>query len=115
VGTGAGVDRLAAVGIDGPAETGLVSGPTGALLAHAVEHGRDAVGLIVESDPQFPDPEAARVLLTDGIEPLTGVEVDTQGLVDQADEIRQAKENLAKRMQEVEEESSQARPLRMYQ
>ena len=115
VGVGDGLARLDDVGIAVPSETGLVSGPTGALLNDAVEHGRAAVGLIVESDPRFPDPEAARVLITEGIEPLTGIEVSTDDLVDHAEEIRAAKERLAKRMQEGGDESSQARPLGMYQ
>jgi uncharacterized protein len=107
--------RLREADIDVPNETGLVSGPTGALLAHAVETDRDAMGLIVESDPQFPDPEAARIIITEGLRPLTGIDVPTDDLVDRAEEIRQAKQNLAQRMQQADEESSQARPLRMYQ
>ena len=115
VAAGDGAARLREADIDVPRETGLVSGPTGALLAHAVETDRDAMGLIVESDPQFPDPEAARIIITEGIQPLTGIEVPVDDLVDRAEEIRQAKQNLAERMQGAEEESSQARPLRMYQ
>jgi uncharacterized protein len=115
VGVGEGLSRLDAVGIDVPSETGLVSGPTGALLNDAVEHDRAAVGLVVESDPRFPDPEAARVLIKEGIEPLADVDVDVDDLVDRAEEIRAAKERLAKRMQEAGEESTQARPLGMYQ
>jgi uncharacterized protein len=115
VGVGRGIDRLDAAGIATPAETGLVSGPTGALLNDAVEHGRAAVGLVVESDPRFPDPEAARVLITEGIEPLADVSVGVDDLVDHAEEIRAAKERLAKRMQEGGDESTQARPLGMYQ
>ncbi|MFC6724613.1 PAC2 family protein, partial [Halobium palmae] len=72
-------------------------------------------GLVVESDPQFPDPEAARVVITDGIGPLTGVDVPTDDLVEHAEEIRDAKERLAARMREADEESTQARPLGMYQ
>ncbi|AUV81891.1 3-isopropylmalate dehydratase [Salinigranum rubrum] len=115
VGVGDGIERLDAVGIETPSETGLVSGPTGALLNDAVEHGRDAVGLVVESDPRFPDPAAAQVLIRDGIEPLADVDVETDSLVERAEEIRAAKERLAKRMQDAGEESSQARPLGMYQ
>jgi uncharacterized protein len=115
VGVGAGRDRLDAEGIPAPTETGLISGPTGALLSDAVEQGQDAVGLVVESDPRFPDPEAARVLITKGVEPLAGVDVPTDDLVDRAEEIRDAKERLAKRMQEASDESTQARPLGMYQ
>jgi uncharacterized protein len=115
VGVGDGRTRLADVDIPVPSETGLISGPTGALLNDAVEDGQHAVGLVVESDPRFPDPEAARVLITKGIEPLAGIEVSTEDLVDRAEEIRDAKERLAKRMQEASDESTQARPLGMYQ
>jgi uncharacterized protein len=115
VGVGDGIERLDAAGIEIPSETGLVSGPTGALLNDAVEHGRDAVGLVVESDPRFPDPAAAQVLVRDGIEPLADLDVGTDSLVERTEEIRAAKERLAKRMQDAGEESSQARPLGMYQ
>ena len=115
VGTPEGSDRLAEVGIDPPAESDLVSGPTGALLDRAVRTGTAATCLIVEASPQFPDPEAAAVIVEDGIAPLTGIEVPVDELTDHAAEIRQAKHRLAQRMQEADETSSQARPLGMYQ
>lgn len=102
--------------IDSPGETGAVSGPTGALLHRASRTGVGAIGLIVQSDPQFPDPAAAKVLLEDGIDPIAGIDVNTDELVESAEEIRQQKEQFAQRMQETEEaESSQAKPLRMFQ
>ncbi len=113
--TGAVDPRVRDVGLDAPPESGLVSGPTGAMLADALERGAAAAGLIVESDPQFPDPEAARVLITEGIDPIAGTATPTDGLVDQAEEIREAKEAFARRMQQASEESSQAEPLKMYQ
>jgi uncharacterized protein len=98
-------------GIDVPPEAGLVGGPAGALLNRAADRNLDAIGLIAESDPQFPDPVSARRVITDGIEPIAGVEVDTDELVEKAEEIRDQKEKLARRMQQVgEEESSQATP-----
>ena len=115
VASGDGDALLADAGIEAPPEAGLISGPTGALLGHAVETGATAVGLVVESDPQFPDPEAARILLKDGIEPLAGVDVPLDDLVEHAEEIREAKERLAEQMRQAGEESTQARPLRMYQ
>ncbi|MCO8255960.1 proteasome assembly chaperone family protein [Haladaptatus sp. AB618] len=99
-----------------PTEMGAISGPTGALLHRASRRGVDAIGLIVESDPQFPDPEAARVLLEKGVDPIAGTEVNTEELVESAEEIREQKEQFAQRMQQTEEaESSQAQPLRMFQ
>ncbi|MDZ5811663.1 PAC2 family protein [Halorubrum sp. AD140] len=115
VATGDGGDALDRADVDDPPEAGLVSGPTGAMLAESLERDRDAVGLVVESDPQFPDPEAARVLIRDGIDPIAGTETPTDGLVDQAEEIREAKRDFAERMQQANEESSQAEPLKMFQ
>ena len=114
VGTGAGVQMLADADIESPSESGLVSGPTGALMSYAVQHDQPAVGLVVESDPQFPDPEAARVLIKNGIEPLAGVDVSVEDLVEHAEDIREAKQRLAERMQEADAESTRTRPLRMY-
>ncbi|WP_129115738.1 proteasome assembly chaperone family protein [Halegenticoccus tardaugens] len=115
VSTGEGDELLSDAGIDTPMEAGLVSGPTGALLNFSVENDRTSVGLVVESDPQFPDPQAARTIIKDGIEPLAGVDVPTEKLVDRAEDIREARERLVQRLQEASEESTQAQPLRMYQ
>jgi uncharacterized protein len=102
--------------IGSPPEDGVVGGPTGALLNRADRAGLDAAGLIVESDPRFPDPAAARKAIVDGVVPIASVDVDTDDLVESAEEIREQREALARRMREAgEEESSQAQPLRMYQ
>ncbi|WP_182013684.1 proteasome assembly chaperone family protein [Haloquadratum walsbyi] len=114
-GVSEGVNQVQKADIALPDETGLISGPTGALLSDAVMSDRDAIGLVVESDPQFPDPEAARVLINRGIEPLTSIDVPVNDLVDRTEQIREAKERLAKQMQEGGEESTQARPIGMYQ
>jgi uncharacterized protein len=115
VATGEGGGRLETIGIDPPKESGVVSGPTGALVNEAVERDMDGVALIVESDPKFPDPEAARVLIEHGIAELADLEVDLAGLVDHAEDIREQKQKLAERMQQADEEASKAEPLRMYQ
>lgn len=116
VATGAGREHLDRAGIVPPRETGFISGPTGALLNHATKTGLSSVGLVVESDPQFPDPEAARALIQGGIAPITEVEVDVERLIEQAETIRGQREQLAKRMQQAgEDESTQATPLGMYQ
>lgn len=116
VATGDAGPRLDEADLDPPAETGAVSGPTGALLARASETDLDGAGLVVESDPQFPDPEAARVVVKRGFEPVVGVDVEVDALVERAEEIRDQKEKLARRMQEAQDdESTQAKPLRMFQ
>jgi uncharacterized protein len=108
-------DELADPGIDPPPEDGVVTGPTGALLSESARMDMDATGLIVQANAQFPDPEAARVLLLDGVQPLADIEIDTEPLVDQAEEIAEARQKLAKRMQQADDESTQAQPLGMYQ
>lgn len=115
VGTGNGEKLLEAHGIDTPTENGIISGPTGALLAEASQQALDGVGLIVQANTNFPDPESARVLLTDGIEPIADIEVGTDELVEQADRVADARERLAEQMQEAGEESTRAQPLGMYQ
>lgn len=115
IGTGTGGTLLDEHGISTPEEGGLISGPTGALVAEAAQQGVDGVALVVEANQGFPDPEAARVILTEAVEPIAGVEVDTDQLVEQADRIATARENLAERMQEAQDESTRAQPLGMYQ
>jgi len=115
VGHGEAASVLDEYGISPPTEDGVISGPTGALLYQARRAELDALGLVVESNRNFPDPEAARVLLKDGVCPIAGVSVETDTLVEQAEEIGAAREELAKRMQEAGEESSSAQPLGMYQ
>ncbi|TSD13957.1 proteasome assembly chaperone family protein [Haloglomus irregulare] len=107
--------RLDEAGIVPPRVGGMVSGPTGALLATAREVDLPAIGLVAETDARFPDPESARTVITGGIEPLTGIDVDTGELVEHAEDIREAREQLAQRMEDAGEESTQARPLRGFQ
>lgn len=115
VATGDADSLLADHDIDPPTQSGMVSGPTGALLYQAYRSGLDALGLVVQSNKQFPDPEAARVLLLDAIQPVAGVEVPTDSLVEQAEEVADARKQLAERMSQASEESSQAQPLGMFQ
>lgn len=116
IATGSGADRIDEYDIDLPSERGLVGGPTGALLYEASTKDLAGAGLVVESDPQFPDPAAARALLVEAIGPIAGIEIKTDTLVEQSEQIRESKERLAQQMQEADEsESSQAQPLRMYQ
>lgn len=116
IGTGDAGDLLERHDIDIPSEDGVVTGPTGALINRAAQRGFDSVGLVVESNPKFPDPEAASVLLEEGIGPIADLSVDVQDLIDRAAEIKEKREQFAQQMQQMgQEESSQAQPLRMYQ
>jgi len=101
--------------IDPPVERGAISGPTGALMYEASRRDLGCLGLIVEAASQFPDPAAAQVLLEEGITRIADIEVETETLVEQAEEIRTARKNLARQMQQAQEESSKAEPVGMYQ
>lgn len=115
VAAGDGGALLDDAGIDPPADAGLVSGPTGALLDHALDVGLTAVGLVVDCDARFPDPTAARAVLEEGIALLADVDVPTADLDEHAEGIRRAKERLAEQIRAQEEKSSEAQPVRMYQ
>ncbi|QSG15353.1 proteasome assembly chaperone family protein [Halapricum desulfuricans] len=107
--------QLDGVDVSTPGERGVVSGPTGALIYHAERAGLEALGFVVEASPKFPDPAAAKAVLDRVVEPIADVEVETETLVEQAQEISEAKERLAQRMQQAGDESSQAQPVGMYQ
>jgi uncharacterized protein len=113
VSTGDGEGLLGEIGT--PEQAGVVSGPTGALLKEADDRDIDSVCLVVETDPQFPDPAAARVVIERGITPVTGIEVGTDELVEKSEQIMDAKEQLAKRMQDAKDESTTATTTGMYQ
>lgn len=116
IGSGRGIDRLDAIDLPKPNEPGAISGPTGGLLHRCAELDLDAVGLVVDSDVQFPDPEAARLLIEAGVDPLTALETDVSSLLDHAEDIREQREALAESMRQAgQESSSQAQPLRMFQ
>ncbi len=102
--------------IAAPPGDGVITGPTGALINRTAQKRYDGFGLIVQSNPQFPDPEAASVLIEDGIAPLADLSIDVEPLLDRAEEIKQKRQQFAQQMQQVgSEESTQAQPLRMYQ
>lgn len=115
IATGDAEPRLAEAGIVPPRESGLVSGPTGALIYEASRQNLDAIGFVVQTEAKFPDPEAARAILVHGVEPVAGVEVETESLVEQAEEIRQAREQLAQQIQEGGDDSTEAQPIRGFQ
>lgn len=115
IATGGATDRLEEASASAPPEGGLVSGPTGALLARADEVGFPSICLITPTEGQFPDPEAARAALDGSIAPLTGLEIDTGTLIERAEEVRAARERLTKQLQEAGDESSEATPIRGFQ
>lgn len=115
ISTGDGDALLDETDIDIPTLDGAVTGPTGALLNVAARRDLDSVGLIVEADERFPDPSASLILLRDGISALAGVDVDTDVLIEHAEEISEAKADLAQQMDTGSDKSTSAKPLGMFQ
>ena len=97
-----------------PIDGGIV-GPTGSLLEKTLEMNLDSLGLVVESDPDFPDPEASRVIIEKGIKPVTGIDIDTSELESKGKEIKQKKKELIDKIQEIwDEKATEAYPREMY-
>lgn len=115
IATGNAGARLRDIDIAPPTEAGLISGPTGALVHAAGERKLDGVGLIAETEARFPDPEAARAVLLNGIGPLLNIDVETDTLVERAEEIREARERLVEQMSDGGDESTEATPIRGFQ
>lgn len=115
IATGSAGRLLDEIDVAPPTGDGAVTGPTGAMLYETERRAIDGIGFIVQADPNFPDPEAARVVLADAVGPLTDVDVDTEMLLERAEEVAQAKSQLAQQMQQGSDESTSARPLGMYQ
>lgn len=109
-------DLFAEVDVPPPERSGQVSGPTGALLDEARRRGLPALGVIAEADARFPDPVAARAIVERIIAPLTGIDIPSDELDSQAQDIREAKQQLAEQIGEAEnDESSRAITTGMYQ
>lgn len=116
IGVGSGRELLADNEVPTPDSGGMVSGPCGALLSEAVDADVDAVGLMVDTDPRFPDPQGAHALVSNGINPVVGVGVDTDRLVEQGEEIMDQRRELAQQMQQADpNESSQVSRTGMFQ
>lgn len=116
VGVGSGQAVLDDHGVPAPDSGGMISGPCGALLSEAADADLDAVGLMVDTDPRFPDPQGAHALVTNGINPVVGIDVDTDRLVEEAEEIMEQRKELAQQMQQADpNESSQVSRTGMFQ
>lgn len=116
IGVGAGTERLDSAAIPAPEDGGMISGPCGALLSNAADDDVDAIGLMVDTDPRFPDPQGSHALIEHGINPVADIEVETERLVDEAEEIMEARKELAQRMQQADHhEASQVSRIGMFQ
>lgn len=97
--------------------SGILGGITGALLADCYRADVPATVLITRSNPYIPDPAAARSVIENALEPMVSFDIDTTELEEQAEEIRQRKEQIAQQLRQVQEgqEGEQPAVSRMYQ
>lgn len=75
---GEGTENRHAEGVPEPDDGGMISGPCGGLFSTAVGDAADATGLLVDTDPRFPDPQGSHALIKSGNNPLSGIVVQTQ-------------------------------------
>lgn len=92
-------DDLRKAGIELAEGAGSIGGPTGALLEACHRGQVPAAGLIVQVQPQLPDPGAARDLIENALEPLVQFDIDTSELKERAEEIQAQKEKISQRLQ----------------
>lgn len=79
-------ELLSSMGIQ-LAESGVVRGMNGGLLAEAMRRGIDTMSLMVEADPRFPDARAAAALIENLNLLLPTIDLDHKPLLQEAEEI----------------------------
>ncbi|WP_442928607.1 proteasome assembly chaperone family protein [Natronomonas sp.] len=94
---------------------GVIGGVTGALLADCYHLDVPAAVLIVRSNPYIPDPGAARAVIENALEPLVDFDIDTQELLEQAEEIQRQKQQIAEQLQQYQQQEEQQPRAGMYQ
>jgi uncharacterized protein len=98
---------LADAGIPLANGSGVVGGVTGALLADCYHDDVPAAVLIVRSNPYIPDPAAARAVIEEALEPLVEFDIDTQELLEQAEEIQKQKQQIAEQLKQYQQQQDQ--------
>jgi uncharacterized protein len=107
---------LVAADIEVAEGPGVVGGVTGGLVADCYHGDVPAAVLVVKSNPYIPDPGAARDVIENALEPLVDFDIDTQELLDQAEEIQQQKQQIAEQLQQYRHQEQQEPALQgMYQ
>jgi len=87
--------------------TGVVGGVTGALLADCYHADIPAAVLVVRTNPYIPDPRAAHAVIENALEPLVAFDIDTQELLEQAEEIQRQKQQLAEQLQQYQQQAGE--------
>ena len=100
-------EQLRAAGIELGEGVGLVGGITGALVKACYHADVPAAVLVVKANPYLPDPDAARSVIENALEPLVEFDIDTTELEEQADRIKTQMEQVAQRYQQMLEAQQQ--------
>lgn len=98
---------LADAGITLAEGSGVIGGVTGALLTDCYHGDVPAAVLVVRSNPYIPDPAAARAVVEEALEPLVEFDIDTQELLEQAEEIQAQKRQIAEQLQQYQQQQQQ--------
>ncbi|MEF8799606.1 MAG: PAC2 family protein [Halolamina sp.] len=106
---------LTDAGIPLAEQSGVIGGVTGGLLADCYHNDVPAAALVVRSNPYIPDPGAARAVIEDALEPLVEFDIDTQELLDQAEEIQKQKQQIAEQLQQYQQQQDRQGRTGMYQ
>ncbi len=99
--------ELEDAGIEVAAESGAVSGVTGALINACYQADVPAALLLVRADPRLPDPAAARSVIETALEPLVEFDIDTTKLREQAEEIQRQKQQVAQQLQQAQDQQDE--------
>lgn len=103
-------EHLEAADVEVAQEHGVVGGVTGALMRACYQAEVPATLLIVRSHPRIPDPGAARSVIENAIEPLVDFDIDTSALEEQAEQIQQQMQQIARQYEHMLQQEDTPEP-----
>lgn len=101
---------LEAAGIELANGTGIVDGVTGSLVRDCSQAGVPTALLIVKASPYLPDPNAARSIIENALEPLVDFDIETDELRKRGEEIQRRKQQIAEQLQQMYQQSQGQHP-----
>lgn len=109
--------ELQEIGIPLDPNVGFLGGASGAVVNDCYHANVPTIALIVKAHPYLPDPEAARAIIEKALEPLVDFDIDTQGLREQAEDIRERMDQIVQHYEQLQEGGGQqfAEDSSMYQ
>lgn len=101
----AAIRDVEAAGIPLDPSNGFLSGTSGAVVNDCYHADVPTIALVVKAHPFLPDPEAASAVIEKALEPLVDFEIDTRALREEADDIREQMEQVAKHFEQLQKGS----------